>query len=268
MSLRRKKRSSSSGVDPSAAAYFAAASITNPTEIEAWNRFVVDAKASGLWDRWDRVFPISPTSETAATYCAKTLNQMTNVGAGWDASGFNTLDASTTYVNTGFAPSSGPNFTLNSFSIILNCSETRVAIFGTNTLSGTYGNPGISSWHELALEDDLAVTALGLDASTSATSSDTIPNPGSGFFVLTRVAANDLRLIVNDGLQGMDGDTVAGFVPSVTFLLGARNANGTPVQEYDGEFTFNFAAFGGGFTEAEIEIIRGLVNNYSGAVRP
>jgi hypothetical protein len=88
-----------------------------------------------VWSLWDRVYPMSPTSESASLYCAKTLNQMNNEGADWTESGFNTNDAKAKYVNTEFTPTMLSNFQINNFSIIASCEEVRVAIFGTNVLA-------------------------------------------------------------------------------------------------------------------------------------
>lgn len=266
---RRRNYHLVGALDPDAIDYFNAAGITNTVEQNAWNKFVVAAKANDFWDRWDRVYPFSPTSNTAALYCAKSLIPMESVGAEWTTDGYETNDGKGYYLKTAYACGDpGNSFDNHSFSIVANLFNAVVAIFGQNTIAGVWGPAPNFYKVELNFTDDLAVEVQGLNNNTSAFSASTYGNPTSGFFAVTRVDNKDLRLVVNDEEQGSDLSNVSGSLPNVEWLLGARNFNGTPVQEYDGNLFFNFAAFGAGFSVAELETLRGMINAYNGAVRP
>jgi len=67
------------GIDPDAQAYITAAGITDPTEQAAVNQLVLDLKGSGsttnntdVWSDSYTIYPLSPTSLTAAEYNLKT----------------------------------------------------------------------------------------------------------------------------------------------------------------------------------------------------
>ena len=94
---------SGSAFDSNAAAYFAFAGITDSIEQQAANSLIINLKTANLWNSFERIFLISPTSEFAALTCCKTLNQMTNVNSvSWLTSGF-APDYSTNYLDSDFS---------------------------------------------------------------------------------------------------------------------------------------------------------------------
>jgi hypothetical protein len=76
-------------LDASAAAYFAAAGITNYFEQRAANDLIIALKAGSIWNRWDAVWLISRTSEAAARIDCKGLAGLTVSGSPtWSTNGY------------------------------------------------------------------------------------------------------------------------------------------------------------------------------------
>jgi hypothetical protein len=128
--------------DPDATAYITAAGITDPTEQAAVIQLVSDLKGTGsttnntdVWSDSDRIYPISPTSLTAAKYNLKDptknitwYNTPTHATTGVAG---NLLD---TYGDTGFIPSVDGD--INSMAITV--STATVNTINTGVAMGVY----------------------------------------------------------------------------------------------------------------------------------
>jgi len=158
------------GIDPDAQAYITAAGITDPTEQAAVNQLVLDLKGSGsttnntdVWSDSYTIYPLSPTSLTAAKYNLKDptqnitwLNSPTHAytgitGNGTDAYGDTNWNPTTEGVdiyNAGLTYSgeySGGDYALGvlNSSIWLNIrtvSNIRIAYIGTSGSSVSFAN--------------------------------------------------------------------------------------------------------------------------------
>jgi len=62
------QRVSQGGLDPDAAAFIAAAGITNPTEILAINQLVVDLKAYSIWNLFNAIYPFVGGTSSSNSY--------------------------------------------------------------------------------------------------------------------------------------------------------------------------------------------------------
>lgn len=93
--LRRLLRSNTTR----APKYFAFAKITDPTEKAAVTSLYNKIKDAGIYDRLDRLFLCSPTSESAAKIDFINLISLTSFGATFSTLGWQT-DASTAYLDS------------------------------------------------------------------------------------------------------------------------------------------------------------------------
>lgn len=114
------KTGTSSSYDSDAQAYFTAASITDNTQKDAWNTFVLGCKTDGIWSKFFAVYPFMGGSASSHAVNAKTPGTFNITWSGTithDANGI-TGNGSTGVGNSGFncATSGGSGFTSTSAS--------------------------------------------------------------------------------------------------------------------------------------------------------
>ena len=89
--------------DPDAVAYLKKAKITDQKERYLVNQLVTELKHKSFWDRFERIWLMSPTSEYASTVCTKSLELLTPVNSpDWNSSGWQ-MDNNTQYLNSNFS---------------------------------------------------------------------------------------------------------------------------------------------------------------------
>jgi hypothetical protein len=219
--------------DPNASAYFEFAGITDPAEQLAANRLIVRSKGSGIWDRFDRLFLVSPTSEFASLTCCKTLNQMTNVNSvTWDSLGFRP-NQSTNYLDSGFSITSIGNVS-NKTS---NCHGVYIPAAGFGTclslnvsyFAGVQIGTDISN---LYAEADIGEIRFSVSGARVGRIASTAFQPGESFsgHFAGSINSSSLRTIYVNG-TGVSNSGLA-FVSTSDFpntYFGVFNQAGTPV---------------------------------------
>lgn len=100
----------SDSYDADAEAYFTAASITDVTQKNAWNTFVVSAKAAGYWSKFYAVYPFLGGGSGSHSYNAKNTAQYQITWSGTVTHNSNGVTGSSTSLgNTGFSTSNLSN---------------------------------------------------------------------------------------------------------------------------------------------------------------
>jgi hypothetical protein len=270
-SRRSFLKSSGQGFDQNAAAYFAFANVTDQTEQEAVNSLIINLKAGSLWNSFERIFLISPTSEFASLTCCKTLNQMTNVNSvSWSTSGF-APDYSTNYLDSEF--SFDEDQTVSSWENAATGAwvSNTAQISASNSLNLVGGQNGTTFLMRASSNTtSRRFQILGPVANRSATNSFT-----SGFtftgHIHARVFGISNREIYLDGVRIATNGNAAiigsprSLIPNL--FLGANNISGTP--NYGSAVTapvFTLFWIARAFDSTEMGSVHSLFDQYQTAI--
>lgn len=264
MTLRRRKRSFGSGFDPDASAYFTAAGITDSTEQEAWNTFVVGARAAGIWDKAYRVYPVSPTSIAAAAVCAKSLTSGTFVNSPTHASTGITFDGATQYFEMDDSLDDIMDVdanTSNSYGIY-NRSET----FGTvGTTLYAFGADAASAGDAVIFYNSSPALIVRNHQVNNNLISSFVPVGADRWILATRVSATSATLFIDTTIvDTFVTSTTLAPPPALLPVYGARRT-AISVAGFLG-YEWAFGWIGRGLTDAECEDLYDLVQAYQTAL--
>lgn len=253
--------SSGSSNDPDAVAFWTAAGITDSTERSAINQLVLDLKGTGSttnntnqWAKHDAIYPISPTSLSAASYNLKDpssfqitwYNSPTHAASGITGNGTNQ------YGDTGFSPSTHASG-LNDFGFT--CDISNVIGTSSNVDMGSVNGGNLM---QISTKNTSFTYILG-DLNSSIAGDTTT----AGIRTLSRTASNSLSAYLNGSSDGND-TTLAGSLTSSNMALLARNDNGTPTL-YSNR-TYRFFAIHQGLTANEAQDLYDAINKYNTAL--
>lgn len=256
MRLRGTRRSILAKLgDPDANAYFAEAGISDSTEKNAVNALAAQLKSAGLWDKMDRIFPISPTSLSAAAYCLKTRTTITWVNTPTHSSSGVLFNGTSQYGNTNYAPSvDGTQYTAN---------DAHIMMYNGNDFAPTGNKVLIGS----DLQNRFTVNSSGdfvASVCSTAVLSETGPIDERGAFVVTRRGATDASLYNNEYNVVNSNSGVATTTPSDDFYVGCRNNGGSPLQYSD--CLVQFMTYGSGLTDSQQRMLTRIVARYQFAL--
>jgi len=238
--------------DPDAEAFFTAAGITNQAEKIAMNNFVVSTKSGNSWQKSSRIFPFSPTSSVASSYCMKSLTQFTYVNSPtWSAAGVAFSVAGNSYLNTGYNPNADGATGQHNFSHSGYVNDDATISSGnTSAISGSQNAPGRRvQWQMLTSGEARSRLTTGNIASLveSAGNTDYL-----GMWVGSRVSQTDHRIFRNGTQVGLDTSSNPGTAQSTADVyIGAYNNDGTPQDNFQGRICFY--QLGQGLTVAEAQ---------------
>jgi hypothetical protein len=242
--------------DANAAAYFAAAGITGINERNAVNNFIVQMKSAALWNKCERVWLISPTSLSAALYCAKSLNQMTAINAPTHSSTGIVFNGTTQALNT--------NTALNAYTLFTQDS----ASFGVYNRASS---PGVSFPVYMGA---LASTANGVYRNVAGGSQDSRCNSTinstfvtatvTGLHTVSRESASTIRQYINGSNVVTNGGSTSAARVAFAFYIGANNASG--VTDLFSTTEVAFAYVGTTFSIAESASLYTIVQAYQTAL--
>jgi hypothetical protein len=251
-----------SAYDADAAAFFTAYSITDTTEKDALNTFVLALKtgpinASNLWTdvfSGGAVYPISPTSLAAAagnlmnpgTFDLTWVNTPTHATTGV------TFNGTTQYGRTGYIPSThGTTNNLHISSYLKNNTAVNgasIGVYDVNSLSRVSLAPRFGDGNSYSV-------CYSLTNMLVAGAGDS-----SGLATMTRIASNDLRLFRFATQKGVQTAAVSGTIPTKELYVAALNSDGT-----SGFFISNEArlfSIGKGMTTAQVQDWNSAVQTY------
>lgn len=253
--------SSGSSNDPDAVAFWTAAGITDSTERSAINQLVLDLKGTGSttnntnqWSKYYALYPISPTSLSAASYNLKdpTSFQITWFNSPTHTASGVTGNGSNQYGDTGFSPSTHAA-SIDNFGFTCDIS----AIIGTSS-NVDMGSANGGNLMQISVKNASFTYILG-DLNSSIGGNTTT----SGVRTLSRTASNSLSAYLNGASDGID-TSLAGALTSSNFAVLARNDNGTPTL-YSNR-TYRFFAIHEGLTSNEAQDLYDAINSYNAAL--
>lgn len=108
--------SSGTAIDPDVQTYITNNSISDQTEIDATNTFILGLKANNFYTRIDRLNLMSPTSSAAALADFFGGTAMTAVGSPTYATTGFTTNGTSSYLNSGYTPNASGKLTTDNFS--------------------------------------------------------------------------------------------------------------------------------------------------------
>lgn len=255
-------------LDPDAVAYFAAASITDSTEKAAANTLIAGLKANGLWNKFDRIYLFSPTSLSAALYCAKSLTQMTAVNAPTHSSSGVDLDANTQYINTNYNPTDDAGqWSLNSAHLSVYINGSYRADDGAEYLLGSFKDTGDTNITELLAADPTRDTFASVNANFPDNRVDITPSSPPGFFIASRTDASSASIYEDAGtVSDTNVTATSDQIPTIDFTIGALNTPGGVSGNFRSNQRFAFASFGSGITTAEVPVFYALLQAYQSSL--
>lgn len=236
--------------DEDAQAYFTAASIADADEKEAANTLIEDLKSSGLWNKMERCFLFSPTSASAALYCAKSLQTMTNVNSvAFSTNGF-TTDGASDYLDTNYSPSS--TFTTSS---------AHVSVYTRSDISGDGSFiVGTSSGGD---QDIYAGAGDGTGQGTfrfwSVDTASSFNLPTRGLLTFTRQDSMTASFWDGGSTVGIDSIEEVAPPPVGTIVLG---------YSFGGYYShvYNFLSIGSALSDSNVDDLNTLVEAYQTAL--
>lgn len=257
----RKPKPSGPIIPPVVSAFTTAAGISSPTEISALTALYNALVAAGIWNILDRIYPMSPTSLTAASYCMKSLTKITWVNAPSCASQGIVFDGSTQYGLGDINMNSLPIF--NNGSNVGHISAYLQAFTNTSGNRNVYGVTGHNG-SRVELRKNVTNTQT-LTSVGSTVTSTLVAAIAPAFYVSNRLTSADLRLY-KDGVQASQSTTAAGtpFAPDLPMAIGAAS-NGGIIQQFLG-CTIGFFSIGGNLSAQNETDFNTAVQTYETAI--
>jgi hypothetical protein len=242
--------------DPNAVAYFTAAGITDTTEKNAVNTFILALKSNNFYTRFDRLWLRSPTSQAASLIDFISLTSSTVVNApSWSNQGFQ-YNGTTNYINSGYAISTSSQITNNNGCLMVyvrsGTGATLQILTGANNSVGS--NPTSLRITNLSVTHRYTSSTAGAIATGTAASY-------SGLIAGSRVSNIDNRVFQNGSQIGSTATTAnANFLASVNMFIGANNNNATASNFCNMQECY--CSFSTSFTTTEMSTFYGLLQTY------
>ena len=244
--------------DTDAQAYFTRAGITDTTEKNAWNTFVLAAKSANIYSKFIALYPVSPTS-IGASYNNAISSSYTLVSAASPSFSTNgwTSDGVTQFIRTGIIPKT--HLTLDNVTVgwRVKTSAVRTGIDWGVTVSTTSQMYGRSRFTGDVIRWMYQSNASVYDL-TNAT--------GAANFFMTASGATARNIRRNTTSLGTSAATHAPSPSQPTreiYLLG-RNNIGTADQFCPINMNFWFVSTA--LSGAECDTLSGLIDTYSANV--
>ena len=234
------------GFDADAQSYFTATGLADPAFTVPINQFILDLKAASLWSKFDRLWIFANPNPTAALICIKSLETATAVNAPTFTAGQGyTFNGSSQYIDSGFAPDDGINYTLNAASY--GCFIRAASATGVEVAMGTAEGVGGEAILYFGFPDanSFYATVNNIDALTITTTH----GGRTGLWQMNRSAAGAAQGY-KTGASVDTGTTASGVLSTASFFIGARHVSSFgPASFFAGQFSMAFA--GGSFDATE-----------------
>lgn len=238
--------------DADAAAFIAAAGITNQTQQVAINSLVVTLKNYGLWSKMKAAYPM--VGGTAAAHKYNLVNPADTDAAfrlvfsgTWTHSATGAKPTSgTSYADTFFRTSNLTNYNTSS-SLGIYCDNTPVANWNMGIWNGSFFGAFGLGWRA-----DRAVFDMGIRTETT-------PKPGSGFLVGSCTANNLRKIYLNSSLLTTNTNTDTTGNLAINCYLGGANPIGISGAA---QVDIKFAFFADGLSDADASNLYLSVQSY------
>lgn len=254
--------------------YAATANITNIKELQAFNRLYNRMKGCGLWQKARRVYPVSPTSISAALVCAKTLTSGTAVNSPTHDSTGITTNGTSSYVNTNFnmSVSDGLESVVSvsaSISIVDNTRTSVGAFFGSGQSITVVGTPENDIRIYFTSTSSLIMHGVMFSSTSTYMAEHDITLSGSpgtvGIWSVTRTNTTELALYRDTTQVATNtAEYPYGYThPPGRMFIGARSDSSLiPTSRDYTAITYNFFYVGGGLNETDVINLNNIINAY------
>ena len=231
--------------DSDAQAYFAAAGITDTTQKDAWNAFVVSAKAKGYWSKFQAIYPF--IGGTAAAHKFNAKNPLDTDGAfRLTYSGSVTHDAAGLtggtgkYADTKFNPNT--NFTSTNFSL-------GYFVSGSQSLDGNYAMGCYSGSPNKVVGFKPVNGSSFTNCYAGDFANDIVSGSPLGFIAVTRNSLTEM-FVSRNGSYTSKSNSFVGF-PNFNMYIGGLNEAGGTVTSFTA-LTFQFVFMGAHLTSTNM----------------
>jgi hypothetical protein len=239
--------------------FIARTSGTSATEQAAYQAMICGMVSDGTWSLLDTLYIFATNSQTTALLnLVSTSNTGTTHGTvSFTADQGYTGDGSTFYIDTGWQPTDGPNFTQNS------------AAFGVYALTNAVNGSVQMGQDALANFDaglKINVSGVTTRAYISAVSSNVLLATNStenGQFSVLRTSSTATAIYLNGSSIGSSSIDTSGALSAANLYIFANNA-GTP-----GDFAslqMSAAWTGGGMNSTQLLAVQSRINGYMTAL--
>lgn len=221
--------------DAVSTSYFTRAGITNATEKNAVDDFIIGAKADAtIWAAIENgiVYLVSPTSYGAALYNAVNSNFTLygGVAPSYSASNGLIFDGVTQYLQSDFIFSTDVT-TQHKYTTIFTNKKTGDSVAGE--IWGAF-----NSSTQCFLINPNGTTGLAALTDNSTAAQLTVSNAGSvGRFIFNCYNDGSREILRNELSKGTTATAGGGSLPSIECYLGARNNAGSPSRYYPAQIT-------------------------------
>lgn len=230
-----KAASGGGSYDSDAQAYFTALpSDPGTTFKDAWNTFVVSAKADGYYTKFIALYPLPGTSAGNNAVNAKNPGTFDITWSGTithDSNGF-TGNGGAVHGSTGITPST--HMTLN---------DTHLAVYCRTTAASSNPDMGCIATDRINLACRIGSNAITEHGSVFIVSAN---SDGQGFFVTSRRSNTDLELYKNGSSMATNTSAGGGSLPNTVLAVGGSQGQG------GSNHNIAFASAGSGLTDTEV----------------
>lgn len=248
---------------PLSTAYFAAASISDPTEQAAVEQFELDIKGQGsttnnsnISSKLQAVYLISPTSLAASTYnfMNPAAFNLTHYNSPTHATTGVTYNGSTQYSDTGYNVDTNATINDHSYGVLMSGTWANFDCpFGIRDS----GNP-----YNLAVWSSLSDGVLFWGVNGAADSiAQAAPN---GNLISVSRTGNTSSAVYRDGASIDTSANAVSSKPNYSYFIGALNDKGTAHFYFAGQIQFAF--IGSGLTANESDDLYDAVTTYNANV--
>jgi hypothetical protein len=261
--LIMRRRVATSSLDSDYLLWKAAVGSVGATQETATNALIVSLKAHSLWTVHDRIWLLAAENATQALTDIKSLSVATNSGSTFTASQGYAGNASSTFVDTGFAPSAGTNFTQNSasYSIYVRTSRATAA-----NKSGMGAYDDLSSGNACRFfphgTGSVIIASVNADGSFPQTASTN----AQGFYTVSRTGSTTTNVYKNSSSSSIftDATTSAARI-TTTFYVGAQHISSAGGNFFSDD-QIAIVTFGAGLSGADAAQLQTDGNTYMAAL--
>lgn len=216
------------------------------------NQLVLDLKAAGVWEKLG-LLGIFATDGNNSFALINWINASSMLAVNSPVfttnSGF-TGDGATSYINTGFIPSTNSKYSLNSASY---------GYYTNNNITENTTKLGSRTGFNNQMNYDFGSSNIRVNTNTTATITG---NTNAGFHAYCRTSSLNVAKYYNAISQGSALDISSELTPHAMFALAMNNA-GTPILHSSSELSVIFAGLD---TSAEMLGFYTAINNYLTAI--
>jgi hypothetical protein len=240
-----------SGINPDAAAFIAAAGITDPTQISAINDLVNGLQTDGVWTKMKAIYPFVGGTASTHKYNLKDPRDLDAAfrlvfNGGWThSSNGATPNGTNGYADTKLVPSTNGFTTANA----------HISFYSRNTnVNGLFPiDMGVDQSSTQAfnvsqkMSDVSSLSYHGRAYTQLITGVDT--NNITGLHTITRTATTSLKYNRNGSIIQTNSVLETGSIPTLSIFVGAVNNNGSPNLYSTRQAAF--ASAGDGLTDTD-----------------